>query len=137
MTATPSKAVGLELSRFLAETLPPSRARFAQESSLTHTCCLRFSPPPSRFVQYMPQLHFRGRQEGGTNERPNNFAPGDTIEFKDPLNAEFYFASITSFNLMIDGPGDGPRAEACPLTTAVRKTDGCLATCLSPCISKC
>ena len=114
---------------------PYPLARASPKKALSPTCCLRFSPPPSRFVQYMPQFEPSNSNTPGGNHTAH-FAPGDTIEFKDPLNAEFYFASITSFNLMIDGPGDGPRAEACPLTTAVRKTDGCLPTCLSPCIRK-
>ena len=79
----------------------------------------------------MPQWQLRDNSSDVAH-----FAPGDTIEFKDPLSAEFYFASITSFDLTTDGPGDGPIAEACPLTTAVRKTDCFLATCLSPCIKR-
>ena len=83
----------------------------------------------------MPQWQYNGDASQGRTDVAH-FAPGDTIEFKDPLSAEFYFASITSFDLTTDGAGVPERAEECPLTTAVRKTDCFLATCLSPCIKR-
>jgi len=76
----------------------------------------------NRFIQYLPQWEYGKRDTA-------HFAPGDTVEFKDVSNAEFYFASITDYNLN-DGPGGQPRAEACPLTVAARKADGCPWSCL-------
>lgn len=69
----------------------------------------------NRFVQTLPQFE--------NNRGTTHLAPGDTIEFKDFLNSEFHFASLTSDNLM-DGPGGQPQAENRPVTVAAKKCGG-------------
>ena len=73
-------------------------------------------------MQTLPQFDY------GPKGTPH-FAPGDTVEFTDVLNADVYFASITDYNLC-GAQHAQPRAEACPLTVAARKTDACPWTCI-------